>query len=70
MEVDVDARGFGQLAVAEAWQLRDDDLSAVNTKDAPERVKPTRLEAAVEGGRLRLNLAPASWSVASFASRP
>ena len=67
MEVAVEARGFSGLRLAEAWQLRDDDLAAVNTKEAPDRVRPTTLEAAVDGDRLRLNLAPASWNVVSFA---
>jgi alpha-L-arabinofuranosidase len=67
MEVSVEARGFSGLRLAEASQLRDDDLAAVNTKEAPDRVRPTKLEAAVDGARLRLNLAPASWNVASFA---
>ena len=57
----------GGLRLAEALQLRDDDLAAVNTKEAPDRVRPTKLEAAVDGDRLRLNLAPASWNVVSFA---
>ena len=67
MEVAVEARGFSGLRLAEASQLRDDDLAAVNTKEAPDRVRPTKLEAAVDGDRLRLNLAPASWNVVSFA---
>jgi alpha-N-arabinofuranosidase len=71
MELAVEARGFSGLRLAEAWQLRDDDLAAVNTKEAPDRVRPTKLEAgasaAFDGDRLRLNLAPASWNVVSFA---
>src|SRR3954471_4566835 len=63
MEVSVEARDFRGLRLAEALQLRDDDLAAVNTKEAPDRVRPTKLEAAVDGGRRRLTLAPAPWSV-------
>ncbi|MFL5124044.1 MAG: alpha-L-arabinofuranosidase C-terminal domain-containing protein, partial [Microvirga sp.] len=65
--VAVEARGFSGLRLAEAWQLRDDDLAAANTKEAPDRVRPTKLDGAVERDRLRLNLAPASWNVVSFA---
>jgi alpha-N-arabinofuranosidase len=62
--VAVDARGFGKLAVEHALELRDDDLKAINSKTAPERVKPMALQGvACEGGKLRLQLAPASWNV-------
>jgi alpha-N-arabinofuranosidase len=66
MEVTVEARSFGKLQVAEAWQLRDDDLAAANTKGAPDRVRPARLDAGVNAGPIRLNLAPASWNVVSL----
>ncbi|WFU44240.1 alpha-N-arabinofuranosidase [Bradyrhizobium sp. CB82] len=64
MEVNVEARGFGHVAVSQAIELRHDDLQATNTKNAPERVKPAPLqESAIEGGRLRAHLSPASWNV-------
>jgi alpha-L-arabinofuranosidase len=66
MEVTVDARGFGTLRIAEALQLRDDDLSAANTREAPERVKPAKVEAKIDGNHLILNLAQASWNIFSF----
>ena len=64
MEVSIDARSFGPLAVGEAQELRNDDLQAVNSKTDPERVRPERLEGVtVEDGKVRLTLAPASWNV-------
>jgi alpha-N-arabinofuranosidase len=64
MDMDVALPGFAPLAVDEALQLHDADLLAVNTKDAPERVKPAPLDAiAVQPGRMRATLAPASWNV-------
>ena len=43
VEVSIDARNFGQLALKDAFQLRHDDLQATNTRDAPGRVKPQPL---------------------------
>lgn len=64
MEVSIDVRGFGRLAVGEALELRHDDLSAINDKNAPDRVAPTALSGVVvDGGRIRATLKPASWNV-------
>jgi alpha-N-arabinofuranosidase len=64
VEVAVDARGFGRLTVSEASELRDDDLKAVNSKDAPDRIRPVPFtRVAVDGDRIRLTLSPASWTV-------
>ena len=69
IEVSVEARGFGRLETVEALQLRHDDLKAVNTRDAPDHVAPERLDGvAVEGERIRLTLAPASWNVVKLRS--
>ena len=60
--------GFGGLRVVEALELRDGDLEAVNTKDAPDRVAPKPLggvELASE--RLTATLAPASWNLIRLA---
>ncbi len=63
------AKGFERLELDHALELRDDDLRATNTKDAPERIRPTPLGAvAVEGERLRATLAPASWNVIRLAA--
>jgi alpha-N-arabinofuranosidase len=64
MEVSVEARSLGRLAVSQALELRHDDLQATNTRDAPERVKPLLLQhATIDHGRLRATLKPASWNV-------
>jgi alpha-N-arabinofuranosidase len=66
--LDFTASGFGGLQLAEATQLRHDDLKATNTKDAPGRVSPAKLDGvAVEGERVRALLAPASWNVIRLA---
>src|SRR5262245_13445167 len=68
LTVAVEARGFGALTVAEALQLNDHDLAAVNSAAAPERVKPTVLaEVACDGAKLSLTLAPASWNLVALA---
>jgi alpha-N-arabinofuranosidase len=68
MTVEVEARGFEDLAVAEALQLSDEDLGAVNSTAAPERVKPAPLDGVVsEGGKISLKLAPASWNLIALA---
>jgi alpha-N-arabinofuranosidase len=69
--VTIEARGFDNLAVAEALQLRDDDLGAVNSKAAPDRIKPAPLDGVIsEGGKISLRLAPASWNLIALAARP
>jgi alpha-N-arabinofuranosidase len=57
-------RGFGGGALVEAVVLTDDDLTATNTEDHPERVVPRPHPAAgVTDGELRAELPPASWSM-------
>lgn len=64
LPVEVDTRGFDDLSVGQALELRDDDLTAVNSQDDPERIKPAPLSGvALAGGRLRATLSPASWNV-------
>jgi alpha-N-arabinofuranosidase len=68
LTVSLEARGFAELAVAEALELRHDDLRASNSKAAPERIKPAPLAGvAGQGGRIRLELAPASWNLIALA---
>jgi len=56
--------GFAKLAIKQAMQLCDPDLKAVNSKDHPDRVRPSALSAVkVAGERLEASLAPASWNV-------
>jgi alpha-L-arabinofuranosidase len=69
LSLDVTARGFSGLAVAQALALRDRDLDAANTKDDPERIRPAPLtDVLVEAERLRATLAPASWNVIRLGS--
>ena len=64
LAVDVGLVGFPASVAEFAWQLVDDDLDAVNTREQPERVAPTALRAlSLSGDRLRVTLAPASWNV-------
>jgi hypothetical protein len=50
LPLDVTARGYSGFAVAQALTLHDSDLDAANTKDAPERIRPSPLEGvAVQG---------------------
>jgi len=64
MTVEVDTKGFADLKVASAHQLCDGDLTALNTRDAPDRIRPGPLkDVEVEDASLRATLAPASWSV-------
>jgi alpha-L-arabinofuranosidase len=67
MTISIDARGFSNLAVSQALELRDDDLKAVNSKAAPERIKPAPLKGvSSDGNKLRVTLAPASWNIVRF----
>jgi alpha-L-arabinofuranosidase len=61
--LDLTAKGFSNLLVEEALELRG-DLEAVNTKANPDRVRPASLDGVtIEGDRLRATLAPASWNL-------
>ncbi len=64
MEVDIESRSFGPLAVAEALELTDRDLKALNTKDEPDRIRPMKLDdVALNGNRTRVTLKPGSWNL-------
>ncbi|WP_225768852.1 alpha-N-arabinofuranosidase [Inquilinus sp. Marseille-Q2685] len=67
--VEIDARGFGDLELNQALEMRDDDLSAANTREAPDRIQPRALTGVrVEGGRIAATLGPASWNVIRLAA--
>ena len=67
MTVEIEARSFRSLIVAEALQLADGDLAAVNTKEDPDRVRPAPLDGVqVEGGRISATVQPASWNLISL----
>lgn len=64
MPLSIDARGYGGMSVETATTLHDSDLMAVNTKDNPDRITPSKLESVkVEGDKITATLPPASWSV-------
>ena len=64
LTVEVDTKGFAGLKVTSAHQLCDNDLTALNTRDQPDRIKPAPLkDVDVKGTNLRATLAPASWNV-------
>ena len=64
MSVEVSARGFAPLKVGVAHQLHHADLSAFNSKDAPNKVAPAALAGvSVKGESIRMTLAPASWNL-------
>ena len=64
MTVEVATKGFSGLKVTSAHQLRDKDLTALNTKDKPDRIKPAPLkDVDGEGRESARDAAPASWNV-------
>jgi len=64
MRLEVEARSFPQLRLADAETLHDADLNAVNTKQQPNRVRPVKLRGVkVAGTSVRATLPAASWNV-------
>ncbi|MFI4985988.1 MAG: alpha-N-arabinofuranosidase [Alphaproteobacteria bacterium] len=64
MPLEVRAEGFSKLALDQALALSHPDLAATNSKENPERVKPSPLaDVRAQGDRVRATLAPASWNV-------
>lgn len=67
LTVEVSARGFPRLKVGNAKQLQHSDLSACNTKHAPDKVSPSVLPGvSVQGERLYMTFASASWNIVRF----
>ena len=64
LTLELSAKGFANLKVTSAHQLCDSDLTALNTKDEPDRIKPSPIGGIeLRGTNLRETLAPASWNV-------
>ncbi len=64
MQASIDARSFGPLAVVAATTLHDADLDAINTKEAPDRIAPNKLDGiTIDGSHISVTLPAASWSV-------
>ncbi len=66
--LEVDLRAFPGLEVVSASVLADDDVSATNTQDHPDRVL-LRAHGGVslDGGRLTVVMPPVSWNTVSLA---
>ena len=63
ISISADASGLGTLVPSATTTLRNDDLEAVNTKDAtPVAPAPLDAIAAIDSG-LRVTLPAASWNV-------
>jgi alpha-L-arabinofuranosidase len=68
LTVEVALKGFAKFKTATAHQLHDKDLTALNTKDNPDRIKPAPLrDLEIGSPGLRATLAPASWNVIQLA---
>jgi alpha-N-arabinofuranosidase len=63
-DLAVGLSGFGHgYRIAESWTLADDDLTAANTEDDPDRVAPKPNETTwIEDGDLHASLPPVSWT--------
>ncbi|HSU05125.1 MAG TPA: alpha-L-arabinofuranosidase C-terminal domain-containing protein, partial [Acetobacteraceae bacterium] len=69
MELDIRAPGFGNLHVIEALALHDTDLTAENTKAAPDRIRPIANDrVTVAPGQVRAVLPAASWNLIRVAT--
>ncbi len=70
-EVEIDIAALGAVRVRDAQTLADDDLTAANTLENPERVGlAANATARVEGGVLRITLPPVSWTRSISRSAP
>ncbi|MEU7482276.1 alpha-N-arabinofuranosidase [Lentzea sp. NPDC042327] len=62
VELRADLSAFGEVAVAEAWSVHDEDGAATNTEADPDRVVPRPRQADVADGALHVVLPPRSWT--------
>ena len=67
IELRIDVAGLGDVEVAEAHLLHDDDPYARNTLENPDRVQPGALETRVVDGILYVTLPPIAWAAVSLA---
>ncbi|MGL4241320.1 MAG: alpha-N-arabinofuranosidase [Beijerinckiaceae bacterium] len=64
LKLSLEARGSGRLALGETMTMHDQDLQAVNSKDAPDRITPKALKAvSISDSHLTAELPPASWTL-------
>ena len=67
LDVTIDVSALGEIAVLESHTLADDDRSAANTLEDPERVAPASNETAtISAGTLTVTLPPVSWTALSL----
>ena len=62
VSLEVDLRALPVPTIADALVLSDSDVSATNTQDNPNRVRPRPLATQADGSVLRLELPAVSWS--------
>ncbi len=68
-QVEVNWEGASGARLLESWVLTGDDLKAVNSFEAPQRVAPRAAEkGSTASGRITLELPPRSYSVFQWAS--
>lgn len=64
LDLRVDTRGMELLGLDRAEQLCDSDLAAVNSREQPERIKPSILEQVrIADGQISAVLQPGSWNI-------
>ena len=69
MDLSMDLRGFWTLKIASARELHHSDLKVANTREAPESVKPAKLEGvSLSNGGLHATLKPLSWNVIALSA--
>ncbi|MEZ3158085.1 alpha-N-arabinofuranosidase [Microbacterium sp. BWR-S6Y] len=67
LDVAIDVSELGEIAVLETHTLADEDRSAANTLDDPERVAPVPNDSAtITAGSLKVTLPPVSWTAISL----
>ncbi|WP_144782560.1 alpha-N-arabinofuranosidase [Microbacterium sp. BH-3-3-3] len=67
LDVTIDVSALGEIAVLESHTLADEDRSAANTLEDPERVAPSSNETAtISAGTLTVTLPPVSWTALSL----
>lgn len=67
VEIVVDVRMLGDVALGSAESLHDDDIHAANTLADPDRVRLRPNDTArLDGGELRITLPPVSWTAVTL----
>ncbi|KEP75609.1 alpha-L-arabinofuranosidase [Microbacterium sp. SUBG005] len=69
VDLAIDISGLGEVEVVEAHLLHDDDPSARNTLEHPERVQPATLETRLADGILHVTLPPIAWAAVALRRR-